>query len=60
VPGDWLSHIVSIPYYTYPTVVMGANTGEATQVAWLGFENQITNARLKYQILYEVSLGEQV
>jgi transglutaminase-like putative cysteine protease len=60
VPGDWLSHIVSIPYYTYPTVVMGANTGEATQVAWLSFENEISNARLKYQIVYEVSLGEQV
>jgi len=60
VPGNWLSHIVSIPYYTYPTVVMGANTGEATQVAWLGFENQIANARLKYQVLYEISIGEQV
>ena len=56
IKGNWLSHIVSIPYYNYPTVVMGRSRGEAGQVEWLSFERQIARAKLKYVILYEVSV----
>ncbi|AFK51245.1 hypothetical protein TCELL_0821 [Thermogladius calderae 1633] len=59
VKGNWLSHIVSIPYYNYPTVVMGRSRGEASQVEWLSFDKQIAMAKLKYVILYEVSVVEQ-
>ncbi|WP_440059268.1 transglutaminase-like domain-containing protein [Thermogladius sp. 4427co] len=56
VKGNWLSHIVSIPYYNQPTVVMGISNGEASQLYWVGFEKSIATTRLKYVILYQVKV----